>query len=101
MPGEGQMPGEGEMPGEGQMPGGNPPQGEGFGEGQGDGTPPEGAGDPTYGSMTEGIYDPYAGSVEYGEVFAAYYKEYLDALADGTITPEEQALLDPYFDALD
>jgi len=55
---EGDMP-EGDMP-EGDVPGGEMPEGEGDGEGQGSG-------------MTEGIYDPIAGNVSYGEVYAAYH----------------------------
>ena len=87
---EGQKP-EGEKP-EGEAPEGEPPEGEG-GEGQGDGT---GEGN----TMTEGIFDPISGNVTYGEVFAAYYAEYLAALEAGEVPEELQEIIDSYFSAL-
>ena len=85
---EGEMP-EGEMP-EGGMPEGEMPEGmggEGFGEGDGD-------------TMTEGIYDPISGNVTYGEVFAAYYAEYLAALEAGEVPEDLQEIMDEYFSSL-
>ncbi len=76
---------EGEMP-EGEMPEGS---GEGMGEGEGTGS-----------SMTEGIYDPVSGSVAYGEVFAAYYAEYLEALESGNVSEELQEIIDKYYSKL-
>ena len=51
--------------------------------------------------MTEGIYDPISGSVTYGEVFAAYYAQYLEALEAGEVSPELQEIIDRYFGELD
>lgn len=73
----------GENP-EGEVPGG---------QGQGDGTGGENA-------MTEEIYDPVSGSVTYGEVFAAYYAEYLAALEAGEVPEDLQEIIDSYFSAL-
>ncbi len=97
--GEGEMPGEmhGEMPGDG-MPGGEPPQ-DGMQQGDGTGSG-EAGGDDLHERMTEPIYDPYSGSVAYGEVFASYYAEYLDALESGDVPQELQDIMDAYFDAL-
>lgn len=50
--------------------------------------------------MTEGMYDPIMGSVGYGEVYAAYYIEYLLSLEEGEIPLSLQALLDQYFSSL-
>ncbi len=77
---------DGEKP-EGEAPGGEAPEGDGEGEG-------------SYGSMTEGIYDPTSGSVEYGEVFAAYYAEYLASLKDGEIPADLQTIIDQYYASL-
>lgn len=81
---------EGKAP-NGEKPEGDAPQGEGQGEGEGDG---EGS------SMTEGIYDPISGSVSYGEVFAAYYAEYLAALEAGEVPEDLQEIIDQYFSSL-
>ena len=51
-------------------------------------------------TMTEGIYDPISGSVTYGEVFAAYYAQYLEALESGEVPEELQEIMDQYFSAL-
>ena len=50
--------------------------------------------------MTEGIYDPVSGSVSYGEVFAAYYAEYLAALEAGEVPEDLQEIIDQYFSSL-
>ena len=50
--------------------------------------------------MTEGIYDPISGSVQYGDVFATYYAEYLAALEAGEVPEELQQIIDQYFSAL-
>lgn len=93
--------GEGDQPGSGK-PGGDKPGGEGDGEegkddaiGGGDGSRED-----DMSSMTEGIYDPYAGSVSYGKVFAAYYADYLAARKEGKIPEAMQKILDAYFAAL-
>lgn len=83
---EGVKPGEGE---EGELPGGSKP---------GDGEP--GEGDTDSSTMTEGIYDPSSGNVQYGEVFAAYYAEYLASLKEGEIPEDIQTILKRYFDSL-
>lgn len=102
-PAEGE--GEGEMPSggipqsgipQGGMPGGDMSQ-DGMGDGTGSG---EADGEDSYDRMTEPIYDPYSGSVAYGEVFASYYAEYLDALESGDVPQELQDIMDSYFDAL-
>jgi len=96
--GEGEMPGGmpgQEMPQEG-MPGGDMPR-DGTGDGTGSGAA---GGEDAYDRMTEPIYDPYSGSVAYGEVFASYYAEYLDALESGDVPQELQDIMDSYFDAL-
>lgn len=54
----------------------------------------------TQNTMLEGIYDPISGSVTYGEVFAAYYAQYLQALEAGEVSEELQKLIDQYFSAL-
>ena len=77
---------------DGEAPEGEVPEGEG-GEGQGDGT-----GDGS--TMTEGIYDPVSGNVAYGEVFAAYYAEYLAALEAGDVPEDLQEIIDQYFSSL-
>ena len=82
---EGERP-EGEMP-EGEMPEGM--EGEMPGDGEGEGS-----------TMTEGIYDPVSGSVTYGEVFAAYYAQYLEALETGEVPEDLQEIMDQYFSAL-
>ena len=98
--GEGEKP-DGEQP-EGEKPEGEKPEGERpedkpadsqGGEVQAEG---EGSGN----TMTEGIYDPISGSVTYGEVFAAYYAQYLEALEAGEVPEELQEIIDQYFSAL-
>jgi len=90
---DGEMP-EGEMP-EGEMPEGEMPEGDFQG-----GEMPEGEGGEGGNTMTEGIYDPLSGSVSYGEVFAAYYAEYLEALENGSVPEDLQEIIDQYFNAL-
>lgn len=50
--------------------------------------------------MLEPVYDPISGSVIYGDVFAAYFAQYLQALEEGEFSPELLDLLDSYFTAL-
>ncbi len=54
----------------------------------------------TVDKMLDPIYDPISGSVTYGEVFAAYYAEYLAALEKGDIPEELLPYLERYFSAL-
>lgn len=54
----------------------------------------------TIDKMLDPIYDPISGSVSYGEVFAAYYAEYLAALEKGDIPEELLPYLERYFSAL-
>lgn len=83
---EGEQEGQqGQQPSEGEQQG----QGQGQGEGEGEGN-----------SMTEGMYDPTSGNVSYGEVFAAYYAEYLKALENGEISDELREIMDKYFSSL-
>lgn len=50
--------------------------------------------------MLEGIYDPVSGNVSYGEVFAAYYAQYLEALDAGEIPEELRPFFERYFSSL-
>ncbi len=50
--------------------------------------------------MTELIFDPYLGIVKYGEVFAAYYSDYLKALENGSVPEDLQNIMDKYFTGL-
>ena len=97
-PGEG----EGEMPQQGMpqwgMPSGEMPSGDMQGGGS---VPSDGTGEEITDSRTEEVYDPVSGSVAYGEVFAAYYAEYLDALEKGDVPADLQAIMDAYFAALE
>ena len=93
--GEGEKP-EGEMP-EGERPEGEMPEGE-MPEGMGGEIPGDGEGEGS--TMTEGIYDPVSGSVTYGEVFAAYYAQYLEALESGEVPEDLQEIMDQYFSSL-
>ncbi len=90
-PEEGTMPSEPEgeqNPSEDDRPdGGNPGQ-----------VAPGGDGSST---MIEPFYDPISGNVTYGEVFATYYAEYLEALRAGEISEELQQKLDRYFAELE
>lgn len=100
---EGEMP-EGERP-EGEMPEGGMPEGEMPEGGMPEGEMPEGMGGDGFGedegsTMTEGIYDPVSGSVSYGEVFVAYYAEYLAALEAGEVPEDLQEIMDQYFSSL-
>lgn len=88
--------------GQNQSTGGNPSGGS---EGTASGTPSGGLFDsgesnsgPT--TMLEGIYDPVSGSVTYGEVFAAYYAKYLEALDAGQIPEELRPYFERYFSSL-
>ncbi|MBP3588192.1 MAG: hypothetical protein J6J51_04085, partial [Clostridia bacterium] len=83
--------------------GGNKPSGSG--DGTPSGTPSGGlfdSGDSNSGptTMLEGIYDPVSGSVTYGEVFAAYYAQYLEALDAGEIPEELRPYFEKYFSSL-
>jgi hypothetical protein len=40
------------------------------------------------------------GIVEYGQVFAAYYAEYLTAVSEGKVPADVQELLEKYFESL-
>lgn len=51
--------------------------------------------------MTEPIYDPFAGSVPYGEVFAFYYAEYLEAIDKGKLDDGLTEVFDGYYGELD
>lgn len=51
-------------------------------------------------TMLEGIYDPISGNVTYGEVFAAYYAQYLEALDAGQIPDELRPYFERYFSSL-
>ena len=98
VPGEGETgeEGQGEPPGEGGMPGGEP--GEGDGEGRGSG---EGEGEARASRMTEPVYDPISGAVPYGEVFSAYYSDYLRGAESGEIPYEVSQAARAYFEDLD
>ena len=50
--------------------------------------------------MTEELYDPLSGKVEYGKVFALYYAEYLAALEKGEVDGELQSMMDRYYSSL-
>ncbi|MBQ3100049.1 MAG: hypothetical protein IJC50_03570 [Clostridia bacterium] len=89
---------EGEEPADNQNPEGLPGQ-----NGQpmpGDEGGDEGSMFGNENDMTEGMYDPVMGSVGYGEVYAAYYIEYLLSLEEGEIPLSLQELLDQYFSSL-
>ena len=72
-----------------------------------DGTLPEGelgevvGGGMMQSSMTEGFYDPVLGYVSFGEVYATYYAEYLQALRDGKVPEELQEKMEKYFSGLE
>jgi len=51
-------------------------------------------------TMLEGIYDPLSGDVTYGEVFAAYYAQYLQALDNGEIPEDLRPYFERYFSSL-
>ncbi len=97
MPGEEGGEGEGLMPGDmpGNMPGDMPG---GDGEGRGPGSEGEGADGPV--TKTEPVYDPISGSVPYGDVFSAYYREYLKSAENGEIPFEAQSPAKAYFNEL-
>lgn len=85
--------GEG-MP-EGEMPDGENPEGENPNE---DGENGEGEEDLT---MIERFYDPLLGEIPYGEVFAAYYAQYLRASENGEIPKELEEIMNRYFEILE
>ena len=93
------MPGMGEE-GEDGMPM-TPPDGEPSdtenGMGPGSGEP----GEDGISGKTEPVYDPISGSVPYGDVFSAYYSEYLRDAEDGEIPFEIQEAARAYFESLD
>ena len=75
------------------------------GKGDSGGTPAGGLFDdgglpPERTTMLEGIYDPVSGDVTYGEVFAAYYAQYLQALDNGEIPEELRPYFERYFSSL-
>ena len=51
--------------------------------------------------MTEQIYDPISGSVQYGDVFSVYFSEYLRDSENGGIPFELKDAADAYFSILD
>ena len=51
-------------------------------------------------TMLELLYDPVSGSITYGEVFAVYYSQYLDALDNGDISDDLRTYIEKYFSAL-
>jgi hypothetical protein len=95
---EGLMPGMGEEGEEGMPmnPDGEPRDGEN-GMGRGNGEP----GEDGVSLKTEPVYDPISGSVPYGDVFSAYYSEYLRDAEDGEIPFEVQEAAEAYFSSLD
>lgn len=97
MPGEEGEGEEGLMPGDmpGNMPGDMPGDGEGR---NGPGSEGEGADGPV--TKTEPVYDPISGSVPYGDVFSAYYREYLKSAENGEIPFEAQSPAKAYFNEL-
>ena len=90
-----QAPGQGcmDMTGQVSSGGGNASAGTAGGMAQG-------PSNSTQTTMLEGIYDPISGSVTYGEVFSAYYAQYLQALDAGEIPEDLQKLIDQYYSAL-
>ena len=84
VPGEGEqgMEGPGDFPGEGEVPGGEP-------------------GGNELSRMTEPVYDPISGTVPYGEVFSAYYSDYLRDAQNGGIPYEVSGAARSYFEDLD
>lgn len=113
IPGEGEEPmedegqGEEEGQGEGREQGEEPGEGgqgeqENNEEGQGRGRSGERAEEderPT--NMTERIYDPISGSVQYGDVFSVYLSDYLNKAGNGEIPFELKDASDIYFNSLD
>ncbi|MBQ3815062.1 MAG: hypothetical protein II836_03310, partial [Clostridia bacterium] len=99
VPGEGEqgMEGPGDFPGEGEVPGGEPGGNE---DGSGRGSGEEG-GEERLSRMTEPVYDPISGSVPYGEVFSAYYSDYLRDAQNGGIPYEVSGAARSYFEDLD
>ena len=96
--GEERMPGMGEE-GEDGMP--MPQDGEERGDENGMGP---GSGEPGMDGVsrqTEPVYDPISGSVPYGDVFSAYYSEYLRDAEEGEIPFEVQEAARAYFAGLD
>lgn len=78
---------------------------QGGGDGSSTGTPvgglfDDGLLDDERTTMLEGIYDPLSGDVTYGEVFAAYYAQYLQALDAGEIPEELRPYFERYFSSL-
>ena len=75
------------------------------GKGDSGGTPAGGLFDdgglpPERTTMLEGIYDPLSGDVTYGEVFAAYYAQYLQALDNGEVPEDLREYFEKYFSSL-
>ena len=70
------------------------------GEGQPQNQSHGGSGEESTTNMTEPVYDPISGSVQYGEVFSAYYAEYLQDARNGSVPGDLQNAADTYFDSL-
>lgn len=99
---EGEKPEDGEKPegeGEEKPENGEKPEGEDSGQTQGGEASGEGEGE-GLGNMTEEIYDSSIGNVEYGEVFATYYAEYMASLEEGEIPEDMQTIIEEYFNSL-
>ena len=92
------MPGMGEEGEDGMRPDGADPRDgqEGYGPGSG-----EQPGEDGISLKTEPIYDPISGSVPYGDVFSAYYSDYLRGEENGEIPFEVQEAARSYFSSLD
>lgn len=103
-PEEGEKPEDGEKPENGEKPDGEKPDGEMPDGGMPDGEAPEdgnqgGGGMPE--TKTEPVYDPYLGSITYGDVFDSYYADYLKQLQEGNISEDVQEAIDKYYNSLD
>lgn len=99
------MLGEGESSQDGGSKGNNSSSPSGGSDGSSSGTPvgglfDSGESNSTRTTMLEGIYDPISGDVTYGEVFAAYYAQYLEALDAGEIPDELRPYFERYFSSL-
>ena len=100
--GEGEAEGEGEEEnGEGNRPG-EGPEGEPNENGEsGPGHSTDGEESDSVSNMTEKIYDPISGTVQYGDVFSVYLADYLREAENGDIPFELKDASDTYFNSLD
>ena len=101
--GEGNEPQEGGQKQQGGGQSNQRPQGDN--KGDSGGTPVGGLFDdgglpPERTTMLEGIYDPLSGDVTYGEVFAAYYAQYLQALDNDEVPEDLRDYFERYFSSL-